>query len=222
MEHKIIIIDDDKYNQMVLNYDTDIRNLVAYNYQGIVLYLQKVEHHHLATITQAQIVMIHDSYPDAELKEQVEAITRDNSIPLIKFSNGITASFKTHLNHTVKIELKKDRVYSNLEYFLADYLDNDFVPDFEKLINGNNYKVVKAILIREHLSKSLLIGYGKRLDTLIPENSEDEKKLLELFYLAYGEDYRKHFDELFESVNAGYEQVVSICRHLVSLIKFES
>lgn len=222
MEYRIIIIDDDKYNQMVLNYNTDIRNLIEHKYKETVRYIQKIEQHHLGIIELSKIVMIHDSYPEAEVKERVEAISIEKGIHLIKFSNGITASYKTQLKQAMKIDLKKDRVYSNLEYFLDDYLINDFKPDFEKLINGNNYMVVKAILIREQLSKSLLISYGKRIDTIIPENSEEEKKLLELFYLAYGDHYRKHFDIFIENAAAGYEEVITICTHLVSRIKSES
>ncbi len=222
MVYKITIIDDDKYNQMQFNYDKDICKLIESKYGNLVKYLKNVVQSDLSDMVSSDIIMMHDSYPDTEIKENIYNICKDKGIHLIKFSNGITATFKSQLSQSIKLEIKKDRVYSNLEYFLDDYLGNGFVADFEKLINGFNYRVVKAILIRENLSKSLLIGYGKKIDTLIPENSEDEKKLKELFYLAYGGSYEKHFDELIESLNTGYEEVITICHYLVSLIKPKS
>jgi len=219
MTHKIIIIDDDKYNQMGLNYETDILKLIEHKYSHLVRYYKNVEKKDLSEIEKVDIVMIHDSYPDSEIKEGIYKICIENKLHLIKFSNGITATHKTNDNHCANIELKKDRVYTHLAYFLDDYILHGFKPDFEKLINGENYTTIKAILIREFLSKSLLSGYGKSIEYLIPEKSEEEKKLKELYYLAYGNSYDQYFDAFLESSNAGYKELMEECRKLLLKIK---
>lgn len=222
MTYKITIVDDDKYNQMRLNYDTDIIKLVENKYSDLVKYFKNVELHDLCVIEKSDIIMIHDSYPDTEIKESIDNISKERGIHLIKFSNGITATHKTIKNQVVKVELKKDRVYTHLAYFLEDYIKNGYNPDFEKLINGQNYSVVKAILIREQLSKTLLAGYGKNLDALIPEYSEEEKKLLELYYLAYGDSYKVYFNSFMELSNAGYKELMDTCQQLLSKIKIKN
>jgi hypothetical protein len=222
MTHKIAIIDDDKYNQMRLNYETDIIKLVENKYSHLVRYYKTVGSNDLSDIEKTGIVMIHDSYPDNEIKEHIDNISNEHGIHLIKFSNGITATHKTISNHSVKIELKKDRVYTNLGYFLDDFEQNGYTPDFEKLINGQNYTRIKAIFIREYLSKSLLSGYGRTLEYLIAEKSEEEKKLLELYYLAYGDSYQDHFYTFMESSNAGYKELMDECQQLLNKIKTQN
>jgi hypothetical protein len=222
MNQKITIIDDDKYNQMKLNYETDICKLIENKYNDIVKYYKTVQEEQLTDIEQSAIIMIHDSYPDDHIKEKVYNISVEKGIHLIKFSNGITATHKTIHIHFEKIELKKDRVYSNLEYFLDDYLHNEYNPDFEKLINGQNYAVVKAIIIREQLSKSLLAGYGKKLEYLIPERSEAEKKLQELYYLAYGGGFSEYFNTFLELSEVGYCELMEECQKLLTKIKIQN
>ena len=222
MTHKIAIIDDDKYNQMRLNYETDIIKLVENKYNHLVKYYKTIGPSGLADLEKSDIVMIHDSYPDTEIKEQIDHISKEMGIHMIKFSNGITATHKTISNHNVKIELKKDRVYTHLEYFLDDFEQNGYTPDFEKLINGQNYTRIKAIFIREYLSKSLLSGYRRTLEYLIAEKSEEEKKLLELYYLAYGDSYKDHFYTFMESSNAGYKELMDECQQLLNRIKTQN
>lgn len=222
MTHRIAIIDDDKYNQMRLNYEKDIIKMIENKYNDVVKYYKSLGPNDLPDIEKANIIMIHDSYPDNEIKEHIDNISKEIGIHLIKFSNGITATHKTTNIHIVKIELKKDRVYTHLHYFLQDFIQNGYKPDFEKLINGLNYTNIKAIFIREFLSKSLLLGYGRTLEYLIAENSEEEKKLMELYYLAYGDSYKEHFNAFMESSNAGYRELIDVCQQLLTKIKSQN
>lgn len=217
MKYKILIIDDDKYHQMKLNYHTDINRLIQEKYADFIQYIQNLSSKDLKSIPEADIIMIHDSYPDIEMKDKIIQIARENQVHIIRFSNGLTATFRENGHGVENIELKKDRVYTNLSYFMED-LKRQGKPDFSKLIFGENYALVKSILIRENLSKTLLIRYGQKAEYLIPEYSQEEKDLRELFYLAYGEKHFDYFNELIENPDTGYEAVLDACDKMVSII----
>ncbi|MFZ1702794.1 MAG: hypothetical protein WAT79_00530 [Saprospiraceae bacterium] len=218
MHQKIIIIDDDKYNQMKLNYYTDITVLIQEKYGDLIRYMKHVEEKDLKNMESANIIMIHDSFPDTEMKDRVVFMARAKHIHLIRFTNGITTTFRENVNGIENIELKKDRVYNNLDYFMKDLMQTSTL-DLSKLIHGENYALVKATLIRENLSKTLLIRYGQRVDQLIPMYSKEEKDLTELYYLAYGENHQHQFNKLIENSTGGYEEIMEACNSMVSIIK---
>jgi hypothetical protein len=217
----VLLIDDDKYGQMSANYDTDILKLIGSYPDNVIQYLKDFTYEDL-DLTKYQLLMIHDSYPDIEAKNQLILDCKGLKKDLIVFSNGKTVTEWKVKEPYQYIELKKDRLYSNLELFLDDYEEGNY--QITTLIDGTDYEKNKAIIIRERLALSLLIKKGiAGPSNIIDENSDEDKDIKELLYILNGkENWEKHYNQIMEDSAMGYGELMEYIEECVNQIKNRS
>lgn len=154
-------------------------------------------HHEYETlddiINTAKCILIHNSFPDTIETERIKAEAKKNNIPLVVFSNSFTGTVFENDSKTAIKEIKKDRMYFHLLYFLNEYKNNGIIR-LELLVTGKNYEIEKTKIIIDRLTKYLFdkkdsFYYNRAFDL----ESNERKDLKEIFHFIQPEC---DFDEI--------------------------
>lgn len=181
----ILLIDDDNYSQMSINYPININNLIDNN-NGKIEYWKLININDEAElekkIKQYELVAIHNSYPDENIKDTVKEFCRINRIPLVVFSNQFKRPSENKVEGcTYSLELSKDRFYLNLMDFLESYQD-DKLPNISRFIYGGNYKEERVKELKYKIVKKLIGKVApQKYEEMIQEGTEIYILLKELF-----------------------------------------
>jgi hypothetical protein len=192
----IIIIDDNRYNQMSENYKTDFTKELL-RYTNKVKWIKNINNSNLNEILSvASCILIHDSVEEKDIKDRLIASLRlSNKIPYCIFSNGFTA---TVLNENSITSIKKDRLYNNLLVFIQAFIGSG-KPDLRLLALGAKYDLEKGALLQDRLISNVLLVHRQdfHYETAFPSGSQAYKDLRELVYLSDPKLDFSAFEETF-------------------------
>jgi hypothetical protein len=177
----IYLLDDNKYNQMALNYKLDFTRVLL-PFESSITWLQTISEHNVnQVILDAECILIHDSLEEKEDKERLVSLAKKNNIPYCLFSNGFTATIFD--GDSIK-EIKKDRLYNNLLDFVKHHFSEAKI-DLKLLSLGQNYEVERASIIQDRLiNGTLLLNKSSfNYEVAFPSGSLEYKDLRELVYL---------------------------------------
>lgn len=179
----IYVIDDNRYNQMSLNYRVDYtKRLKEDRYRGKVEWVTKVDSTNLTEIIRkASCLLIHDSMDEKDHKEKLLELAKDKKIPYCIFSNGFVA---TRFEGNSITSIKKDRLYGNLLQFI-EHFKNEKKIDLSILDLGTNYAFEKAGILRDSIMAVLAANKKDfNYELVFPSKSEPYKALYDLHSLA--------------------------------------
>jgi hypothetical protein len=196
---KIYHFDDNQHGQMSKNYRFDfIEKLGDYEFLHF-----SSENINIEDWDNVDCVMIHDSFPDEDFKNNLIQNAKQKSIPVVIFSNQYTnTEFEFLKNQINGIKaIKKDRFYDNLIDFLESYKDEKKIA-VEILAYSKNYAIRKMRININRIFETLLLKktfYYNDIFSIEPESSKEYKDLAELFYFCYNGDFQNHLD-VFENL----------------------
>lgn len=197
---KIYLFDDNQHGQMSKNYRFDfIQKLKEYDF---VLYFsvgQTIDWDDTAC------VMIHDSFPDSDYRENLIKIAKPKNIPYVIFSNGCiqTTLLQKDLIKIGIQGMKKDRFYDNLTDFLERYKNGNEI-DLEILALSKRYVIRKTPIIISEFNNILFGKNEFSYNDLFGITGEPYKYLKELFYFCYNgnaeQEFEKYEHEVYDTI----------------------
>jgi len=210
----IYIFDDNKHGQLSANYKIDFLEFFR-NKSTIIKHISEHSDYRISELlNDAKCVLIHYSFPDDLKTEQVKAICKENDIPLVIFSNQYTGTVFASDKRNYISQIKKDRLYFNLNHFIENYINNGEIK-LELLVLGGNYEAEKALIILNRLSL-FLFKYNSSFNYYRNFESENNewKDLKELYYFASPETNFDTIEEELEFVSA--PDLLTIIKSLVT------
>ena len=219
---KIILIDDNKYNQREL-YGASFVDKEEYG--DCLFHIEKLnENSDFSFIDDAICVLLHDSlddYEDGEFisgcriaRECVLDKVTEQKIPYVIFSDGHSpiGDWNESNPHVVR-SVKKSELYRNLKNFLDAYRVNNKL-DLRIIAYGNDFEKREKIYLLQQINENL----NKHNDKDILTESMLDEELCKHFFDKTNLTTSYSFDKILESIHAGKLTIGIFRNYLNTLI----
>ena len=168
----IYLIDDNKFRQMSLNYQTDFEQEIK-KYSSHITWKNSILKEDIDNIIQnAECILIHDSYNPLDIKNEIVEKAKNANIPYVLFSNSYSSTITENTNIA---KIKKDLFYKNLLPFIDDIIANSKI-NFDILSYGKEYNQKKIKILENSLLYNTLYLQKENLYSEIFISSTEDRK----------------------------------------------
>lgn len=212
----IYLIDDNKYKQMSLNYQTNFEVEIK-KYSSYIEWKNNILKEDIDNIIQnAECILIHDSYNPLDIKNEIVEKAKEANIHYVLFSNSYSSTITENTNIT---KIKKDLFYKNLLPFIDDVIANSEI-NLDILSYGKEYNQKKIKILENSLLYNTLYFQKNNLysDIFISSSKETEElsiliSLLKQFDSSF--DDFDDFDKKCSDNNYSGEEIIDIIKELI-------